>query len=96
MCIVRQLGATWWRSQHAYDMASFIPRKVTDSFLTVGWQAGRGVWVLSMTREEARMKGGAIIHNAYTMEERCKAIEQLGGAFFANPAACPDLDLSDV
>lgn len=65
-------------------------------FLRVGWEAGGGVWVLSTTLEEAGGKGAAIIENAFTMEERCRVIEQVGGFFYANPEDCPDLDLSDT
>lgn len=97
MSIVRQLGATWWRSEHAYDMAYFTSPKGEDGrFLRVGWETGGGVWVLSTTKQGADQKGTAIIQNAYTMEERCKAIEKLGGVFYANPVDCPELDLSDV
>ncbi|PTB39492.1 hypothetical protein M441DRAFT_143413 [Trichoderma asperellum CBS 433.97] len=94
---MRQLGATWWRSEHAYDMAYFTSPKGEDGrFLRVGWETGGGVWVLSTTKQGADQKGTAIIQNAYTMEERCKAIEKLGGVFYANPVDCPELDLSDV
>ncbi len=34
-----------------------------------------------------------MLFNAYTMDERCSIIEQLGGTFYANPKDCPDLDL---
>ena len=34
-----------------------------------------------------------MLFNAYTMDERCNIIEQLGGTFYANPKDCPDLDL---
>lgn len=37
--------------------------------------------------------GAAIVHNAYTMEERCRIIEELGGTFYADPKDCPYLDL---
>jgi hypothetical protein len=44
-----------------------------------GWPEGGGVWVFKTSD--------------VNMEERCKAIEQLGGVFFEDPRDCPDLDL---
>jgi hypothetical protein len=58
-----------------------------------GWPAGGGVWMLLTSETYARLKGTAIIHNALNMEERCKAIEKLGGRFYENPRDCPFLDL---
>lgn len=72
---------------------SFKLRNDTDSFLKVGWPAGGGVWVLKTTVGVADEKGAAIILNAYSMEERCKAIEQLGRVYYADAKDCPDLDL---
>lgn len=50
-------------------------------------------FVFKASAAKEAIRGAAIIHNAYTMEERCKAIEQVGGVFFENPKDCPDLDL---
>jgi hypothetical protein len=91
--IVRQLGATWWDSEHEYNLSWLAYSKPTDSFIRVGWPAGGGVWVLKTTLEGASQKGAAMIQNAYSMEERCRVIEQVGGIFYANPKDCPDLDL---
>jgi hypothetical protein len=65
-----------------------------DAFIKVGWPAAGGVWVLKTTKDEASRKGVAIIYNAYNMEERCKAIKQVGGVFYADPKDCLDLDLA--
>ena len=65
--------------------------KVPQSYILVGWPAGGGIWVFDAT--EPYGKGAGIIHNAYSMEERCKVIERLGGTFYENPKDCPDLDL---
>ncbi|OJJ87039.1 uncharacterized protein ASPGLDRAFT_64322 [Aspergillus glaucus CBS 516.65] len=67
--------------------------KNTDSYLCVGWPAVGGVWVLHTTRGRAREIGGAIIHNVFSMEERCEVIKRLGGFYYANPKDCPYLDL---
>ena len=58
-----------------------------------GWPAGGGVWILSEDGEIAGKKHAGMLFNAYTMDERCNIIEQLGGTFYANPKDCPDLDL---
>lgn len=52
-----------------------------------------GVWALQTTRGGANKIGAAIVQNAYIMEQRCKAIEKLGGTFYADPKNCPYLDL---
>ncbi|KAL2017346.1 hypothetical protein VTK56DRAFT_2269 [Thermocarpiscus australiensis] len=93
---MRQLGAMWWISELAWyeDRGSarvhrWAPRK---SFLRTGWPATGGVWVLCLTEDEAVQKNAGMIFNAYSMEERCQVIEQLGGTFYANPEDCPELD----
>jgi hypothetical protein len=90
---VRQLGATWWRSERAYILSQLEYPTSTDSFIRVGLPAGGGVWVLKTTLDGAEEKGAAIIQNAYGMEEWCRVIEQIGGVFYANAKDCPDLDL---
>ncbi|KAH8803706.1 hypothetical protein F5884DRAFT_862023 [Xylogone sp. PMI_703] len=89
-----QLDATWWRSRRAFNSALFDGPRPAGPFLSVGWPAGGGVWVIKTTLEEADKKGTAKIYNAYSIEERCKMIEQLGGVFYADPKDCPHLDLS--
>ncbi|KAL6859304.1 hypothetical protein J3F83DRAFT_749680 [Trichoderma novae-zelandiae] len=91
---MRQLGATWFKNEHEY-MKHLIYPDLTDMDFTfhVGWPAGGGVWVLTVSRATAKTTSAAIIHNAFNMEERCKAIEQLGGRFYENPKDCRSLDL---
>lgn len=93
MPTVRQLGAVWWSSAYTYAESHFEQTNYSESFIRVGWPAGGGVWVLQTTLQEAMENGAAIIHMAYNMEERCKAIEKLRGVFYANPKDCPYLDL---
>lgn len=89
---MRQLGASWWPGSLEY-----VKWRIGDNggspYVKVGWPPGGGVWVLSTTYDEASEKGAAIIHNAYSMDERCKALEQLGAVFYEDPRDCPDLDL---
>ena len=42
----------------------------------------------------AAEKHTGMLFNAYSMEERCKVIELLGGTFYADPKDCLDLDLA--
>lgn len=93
---MRQLGAEWWESEHAWAANQRVVRQIPQkkTFIATGWPAGGGVWVLSEDQEVASMKQAGMLFNAFTMEERCKIIEQLGGTFYANPKDCPDLDLA--
>ncbi|KAL7915586.1 hypothetical protein GGI35DRAFT_184605 [Trichoderma velutinum] len=90
---MRQLGATWYRNEQQF-MRSVIEPESEDQVVTVGWPAGGGAWVLTESPARSRIKGTAIIHNAFNMEERCRAIEKLGGVFYKNPKDCRFLDLS--
>lgn len=93
---MRRLGATWWRRlPDAYEKDILGYDDVKEPFIRVGWPASGGVWVLHSTEAEAGRMGAGRIQNAYSMEERCKVIEQLGGIFYANPKDCPYLDLPD-
>jgi hypothetical protein len=67
---------------------------VKKNFIAAGWPAGGGVWVLREDAERAGEKDAGMLFNAYTMEERCAIIEQLGGTFYADPKDCPHLDLA--
>ncbi|EAA30892.3 hypothetical protein GE21DRAFT_8657 [Neurospora crassa] len=92
---LRQLGAIWWKARYDYDMM-LIGGDIwrgDDPFVTTGWPATGGVWILKTTKGDARGRGVGIIHNAYNMEERCRAIEKVGGVFYTDPKDCPDLDL---
>ncbi|CAK7205705.1 hypothetical protein SEUCBS139899_008484 [Sporothrix eucalyptigena] len=90
---MRRLGAVWWKTQYDYVMSRIGARwpKVPQLYILVGWPAGGGIWVFNAT--EPNGKGAGIIHNAHSMEERCKVIKRLGGTFYENPKDCPDLDL---
>lgn len=98
---MRKLGAMWWSSEDEYVRRHFIDPLGPDpdeKVVIVGWAGSDGdekggIWVLSTTRREANWKGVGRIKNAFSMEERCRVIESLGGVFYANPMDCPDLDL---
>lgn len=65
----------------------------SNNHVRVGWTPDGGAWVWKTTIQGASEKGGAMLQNARTMEERCLVIERLGGTFFADPKDCHFLDL---
>lgn len=71
-----------------YNLSQLEYPDLTDSFIRAGWSVGGSLWVLKTT-----LKGAAISHNAYDMEERCRVLEQIGDVFHAKPKDCPHLDL---
>lgn len=94
---MRRLGAVWWKRQYDYHLSS-VPGPDTrlggpQKYIRVGWPAEGGVWVLNTTKSAVAEKGAGILYNAYSMAERCRVIEKLGGTFYENPKDCPDLDL---
>jgi hypothetical protein len=58
--------------------------------LLLGWPESGGVWVLKVNQSDAARKGVGRIKNAFTIEEHCSVIEQLGGKFHSNPKDCSD------
>ncbi|RGP66173.1 hypothetical protein FSPOR_6793 [Fusarium sporotrichioides] len=92
---MRQLGASWFRDpDHKLDADQKYRISAPDApLLFVGWPAGGGVWTISTNLSQSAQKGFGRINNAFTMEERCKMIEKLGGTFYADPKDCPHLDL---
>ena len=67
--------------------------KEDSEVIRVGYPATGGVWVLNLPEKEASKRGVGVIHNAHSMEERCRVIESLGGVFYAHPDESPELDL---
>lgn len=92
---MRQLGAKWFRNpDHQLRAGEKLRNGEPDApLLFVGWPAGGGVWVIHTTLSQSARKGLGRIGNAFTMEERCKIIDQLGGTFYTDPKDCPHLDL---
>ena len=85
----------WWMSEFTWDedrdlarVHRWAPKK---SFLRAGWPATGGVWVLCLTEAEAVERNAGMVFHAYSMEERCQVLEQLGGTFYADPEDCPEL-----
>ncbi|KAK3293091.1 uncharacterized protein B0H64DRAFT_403460 [Chaetomium fimeti] len=92
---MRYLGADWWESEHAWSeyKRELPPGRLGEIIFATGWPAEGGVWILIDDEEIGGKKHAGMLFNAYTMEERCNIIKQLGGTFYANPKDCPSLDL---
>jgi hypothetical protein len=90
---MRKLGATWFESEEAYILSALQRSRPQKRVLFVGWPSTGGVWVLKTTYTEASSRGLGRIKNALSMEERCQAIERLGGIFYADPKDWQSLDL---
>lgn len=79
---LEMIGAYFYESEYAYQVQTFrhnAPR------VWYGWPGDapqRGVWVLRTEGPQGAELGVSRIKNALTMEERCKAIEMLGGKFY--------------
>lgn len=92
---MRRLGARWYRDLEAEAAASLEGEYRTGHVVKAfGWPADGGVWALKMPEMDSYMKGMSRIRNAFSMEERCRQIEKLGGVFYSDPAKCPDLKLA--
>ncbi|KAI1504901.1 hypothetical protein F5X99DRAFT_370227 [Biscogniauxia marginata] len=93
---MRRLGAWWFASVDEYESTQyFSPERLDRKMLVVAaWpRGGAGVWVVTMRVGEASEKGLACVWNALSMDERCEAVEKLGGRFYPDPVQCPDLKL---
>lgn len=92
---MRKLGADWYNNLEAEVHDNLREEyQYNHEVKAFGWPADGGVWILKMPRMDAYMKGMGRIRNAFSMEERCREIEKLGGIFYDDPAKCPDLDLA--
>ena len=92
---MRKLGADWYRNQEAQAAEDLRGGNQTNHVVKAfGWPADGGVWVLKMPYMDSEMKGIGRIRNAFSMEERCRQIEKLGGVFYNDPAKSPDLNLA--
>ncbi|KAL8720265.1 MAG: hypothetical protein Q9181_007938 [Wetmoreana brouardii] len=84
---MRAMGARWFEDETEADKQP--PPRIKDGKLVgsmelwLGWPESGGVWVLEIEEFEGARRGvGGRIRNAKDMEERCKVIEMMGGAFF--------------
>lgn len=51
------------------------------------------MWVLAVPASEAGERGRGIVWSALSMDERCEAVEKLGGSFYRDSKECLDLEL---
>ncbi|MCJ1455116.1 hypothetical protein MMC28_005470 [Mycoblastus sanguinarius] len=90
---LRRIGAKWWESEWDWLQATSKARKMTDdekAVVMLGWLKEGGVWVLRIESEEHYVPEMGRIWNAFTMEERCRAIELSGGTFYRDLGHCDE------
>lgn len=89
--LLRQTGGKWWSSY--WDFMEAVDTKMRPmsakerEALLLGWPEDGGVFVM---REDnwydfGKEPGSRRLSNAYTMEERCKAMEMSGAVYYAKP-----------
>ena len=79
---LEMIGAHFYEREYDYNIQTYT---YNHSRVWYAWPENAptgGVWVLRTTGWEGAELGVARIRNALTMEERCKAIEMLGGKFY--------------
>jgi len=79
---LEMIGADFYAREYDYNIQTYTYK---ESGVWYGWPENApdgGVWVLRTKGIEDAELGVARIRNARTMEERCKAIEMLGGKFY--------------
>lgn len=87
---LRLLGAHWyvdyWDYLGAHEMLFRPSTSEEDELLHLGWpENGEGVWVLRQKDKNDIWEGMWRMQNAFTMDERCKALEMAGATFFERP-----------
>ncbi|KAL8842263.1 MAG: hypothetical protein Q9170_000589 [Blastenia crenularia] len=95
-----RLGGQWFKSEafrdnresrasggYPYD-ENFPPK------LQVGYPGSGGVWVLKQLHSEELPDEFAKVEMAFTMDERCVALEAVGAKFYANISDCTDIPAS--
>ena len=92
---MRMLGARFWESEATWDArwSGTTGSWMTDKVIMIGWPEGGGVWYLKMEYGDAVEKGLSMAKNAFSMEERCEFLEQMGAKYYADPADCIELRL---
>jgi hypothetical protein len=88
-----RLGARWSRSECFYDEVSGgypWPENYPPT-LNVGYPATGGVWVLKTQSGDYEPHDFAKVIMAFTMDERCAALEEMGATFYPNVDDCPDI-----
>lgn len=89
---LRRTGGKWWASFASYHWVVVLksgPMSAKErEALVLGWPEHGGVWVMRESNWGDISRGGWGWRNAYTMEERCKALEMSGAVYYANPEDC--------
>lgn len=91
------IGGLFFENESIYDKQCFRSTRALPH-VWYGWPGAiteGGVWALQTKHDEDADKGVSRIRNALTMEERCKAIEMLGGQFYQTWKDAPKADPHD-
>jgi hypothetical protein len=92
-----RLGARWWKSEAFYDKRS---RQVNGGYpwpesfppdLHAGYPSTGGIWVLKVLSGDSGPDDFAKIIMAFTMDERCAVLKEMGATFYPNVDDCPDI-----
>lgn len=91
-----RLGARWWKSvsfhEHRYSQVSGGgPYTVYPPVVEVGYPSTGGVWVFALRSGERLPENWAKVVMAFTMDERCAALEEMGATFYAVVGDCEDM-----
>ena len=98
-----RLGARWWKNDRFHDhkeseVSGGYP--FPDHFppdLYVGYPSGGGIWVLMQKNGESLPDDFGRVGMAFTMDERCAMMKEMGATFYEKVQDCPDIakDLKD-
>lgn len=95
---LERIGGRFFESESAYYNHSLCTSYNSLPQVWYGWPgwpdtvASEGVWTLRTQDFQGSEIGVSRIRNALNMEERCKAIEMLGGKFYQNWEDVPKLE----
>jgi hypothetical protein len=89
---LRKIGGKWWKHYADFEDATIHKRRMMypdeRDVLILGWPEDGGVWVMrEHIWKNVGVKFGPV-WNALNMRERCKAIEIVGGTFYAKAEDC--------
>jgi hypothetical protein len=91
---LRMIGADWYEDYQAW-VEVWVGGRETEQHRVrwaLGWPADGGVWYLRLTYPDfITRKDLGRLRNAWTMEERCRAIEMSGGKLCEDISECNEI-----
>jgi len=86
---LRLTEAKWYKNHWDYvgthELFLRPPTSSEEEILHLGWPEKGGVWVMRQVDRGDSWEGMWRMRNAYTMTERCKALEMAGAKFYERP-----------